>query len=229
MLKYEIKGENLPVVICYPEQGQVIVTERGAMSWMSPNMKMETKGGGIGKMLGRAFTNESMFQNTFTAMGGTGLIAFASSFPGSIIAVEITPENELIVQKSGFLASENSVNLSTYFQKKFGAGLVGGEGFIMQKLSGKGTAFIEIDGSVIEYKLAPGQTMYIDTGYLAAMTTGVLMDIEQVKGLKNMFLGGEGLFNTKVTGGPNGGTIWLQSMPISRTAATLAPYIVNKK
>lgn len=229
MLKYEIRGESLPVVICYPEQGQVIKTERGAMSWMSPNMKMETKGGGIGKMLGRAFTKESLFQNTFTAVGGTGLIAFASSFPGSIIAVEVSPQNELIVQKSGFLAAENTVELSTYFQKSFGAGLVGGEGFIMQKLSGKGTAFIEIDGSVTEYKLAPGQTMYIDTGYLAAMTTGVSMDIEQVKGLKNMFLGGEGLFNTKVTGGPNGGTIWLQSMPIGRTAAALAPYIVNKK
>lgn len=228
MLKYEIKGDNLPVVICYPEQGQVIKTEKGAMSWMSPNMKMETKGGGIGKMFGRAFSGESMFQNTFTAVGGPGLIAFASSFPGSIIPFEVSPGNELIVQKSGFLASENTVELSMHFQKKFGAGLVGGEGFIMQKLSGKGIAFIEIDGAVVEYNLAPGQSMYIDTGYLAAMTIGCSMDIEQVEGLKNMFLGGEGFFNTKVTAGPNGGKIWLQSMPIYGTARAIAPYLTKK-
>lgn len=228
MLKYEIKGSNLPVVVCYPSEGQTLISERGAMSWMSPNMQMNTEAtGGIGKAFGRMLTKESIFQNKYTAMGGEGLIAFASSFPGSIIAFDVGQIGEIIVQKSGFLASENTVNLSTYFQKKFGGGLFGGEGFIMQKLTGSGIAFVEIDGFVTEYALNPGQSLILDTGYLAAMT-GCTMDIETVPGLKNMFFGGEGIFNTKVTGGPNGGKIWVQSMPISQTALSLAPYISVK-
>ena len=132
---------------------------------------------------------------------------------------------QVIVQKSGFLASESTVSLSTYFNQKIGGGLFGGEGFIMQSLTGTGMAFIEIDGSVIEYSLAPGQSLILDTGYLAAMV-GCSMDVETVPGLKNMLLGGEGIFNTKVTGGPQGGRIWVQSMPISQTALSLKPFIV---
>lgn len=225
MLRYEIKGDNLPVVICYPAAGQTLITERGAMSWMSPNMQMSTEAGGLGKALGRMLTKESIFQNKYTAEGGDGMIAFASSFPGTIIPMDIGAMGQVIVQKSGFLASESTVSLSTYFNQKIGGGLFGGEGFIMQSLTGTGMAFIEIDGSVIEYSLAPGQSLILDTGYLAAMV-GCSMDIETVPGLKNMFLGGEGIFNTKVTGGPQGGRIWVQSMPISQTALSLKPYIV---
>lgn len=224
MLKYEIKGDNLPVVICYPTAGQTLITERGAMSWMSPNMQMNTEAGGLGKALGRMLTKESIFQNKYTAMGGDGMIAFASSFPGTIIPMDIGAMGQVIVQKSGFLASESTVSLSTYFNQKIGGGLFGGEGFIMQSLTGTGMAFIEIDGSVIEYNLAPGQSLILDTGYLAAMV-GCTMDVETVPGLKNMFLGGEGIFNTKVTGGPNGGHVWVQSMPISQTALSLKPFI----
>lgn len=221
-MKYSIEGTPLPVVICDLEAGEMMITEKGAMSWMTPNMKMETTGGGVGKMVGRMFSGESMFQNRYTAEGGPGQIAFASSFPGSIIPFEIAPGKEIIAQKSAFLASTGGVELSVAFQKKLGAGLVGGEGFIMQKLSGTGMAFIEIDGYVKEYELAAGQSMIVDTGYLAAMESTCKMDVTQVKGLKNMFLGGEGFFNTVVTGP---GKIYLQSMPAYQMANTLRPYM----
>ena len=226
-MRYEIIGEPLPVVICHVSAGEALITERGSMSWMSPNMKMETTtNGGIGKALGRMFSGDSIFQNRYTALGGEGMIAFASSFPGSIRALEISPGNGMIVQKSAFLASEAGVELSIYFQKRLGAGLFGGEGFIMQKLSGHGIAFIEIDGYAVEYDLAPGQRIVIDTGYLAAMTESCTMEIQTVPGVKNMFFGGEGIFNTVVTGP---GKVILQTMPVSNVAATLRPFFPSAK
>jgi uncharacterized protein (TIGR00266 family) len=226
-MRYEIIGEPLPVVTCFVSAGETLITERGSMSWMSPNMKMETTtNGGIGKALGRMFSGESMFQNRYTAMGGDGMIAFASSFPGSIRALNITPGNSMIVQKSAFLASEAGVQLSIHFQKKLGAGFFGGEGFIMQKLSGSGTAFIEIDGHAVEYDLRPGQQMVIDTGYLAAMTESCTIEITTVPGVKNMLFGGEGIFNTVITGP---GRIILQTMPVSNVAATIRPFIPSAK
>ena len=166
-MKYNIQGEPMPVVICHLEAGESMITERGSMVWMSANMRMETKAGGLGKALGRMFGGESLFQNTYTAEGGPGMIAFASSFPGAIRAVEITPNMPVIAQKSAFLAATPGVDLSIHFQKKVGAGFFGGEGFIMQKLSGHGMAFLEIDGSAVEYTLAPGQQIIVDTGNLA--------------------------------------------------------------
>lgn len=226
-MRYEICGEPLPVVICQVCAGETMVTERGSMSWMSPNMKMETStNGGIGKALGRMFSGDSIFQNRYTAMSGEGMIAFASSFPGSIKALNIGPGNNMIVQKSAFLASESGVELSLHFQKKLGAGFFGGEGFIMQKLSGRGTAFIEIDGYAMEYELQAGQSMVIDTGYLAAMTESCSMEIQTVPGVKNMIFGGEGIFNTVVTGP---GKIILQTMPVSGVAATLRPFLPSAK
>lgn len=226
-MRYEILGEPLPVVTCHVGAGETLITERGSMCWMSPNMKMETStNGGIGKALGRMFSGDSIFQNRYTAMGGEGMIAFASSFPGSIRALTISPGNAMIVQKSAFLASEIGVELSIHFQKRIGAGLFGGEGFIMQKLSGQGIAFIEIDGYAVEYTLQPGQQIVIDTGYLAAMTDTCTMEIQTVPGVKNMFLGGEGIFNTVVTGP---GKIVLQTMPVSGVAATLRPFLPSAK
>ncbi len=197
------------------------------MSWMSPNMKMETTtNGGIGKALGRALAGERMFQNIYTAEGGQGLIAFASSFPGSIKPFEIAPGREVIFQKSAFLAGESGVELSMHFRKKVGAGLFGGEGFIMQKVSGSGIVFAEFDGHVVEYELAAGQQILVDTGHLAAMTAGCQIDIQAVSGAKNVLFGGEGLFNTVITGP---GHIWLQTMPISNVAGVLRPYIPTGK
>ena len=221
-MRYEIKGDTLPVVICHLEAGERMITERGSMAWMSPNMKMETStNGGFGKAFGRMFSGEAMFQNIYTAQGGNGLIAFASSFPGSIKAFEIGPGREMVFQKSAFLASEAGVELSVFFNKKFSSGLFGGEGFIMQKVSGQGTVFAEFDGHVVEYELQPDQQIVIDSGYLAAMSVTCQMDIQTVPGLKNIVFGGEGLFNTVITGP---GHVWLQTMPISSVADSLRPY-----
>ena len=224
-MKYSIEGEPLPVVICELESNEMMITEKGAMSWMSPNMKMETVGGGVGKMFGRMFSGESMFVNHYTAMGGPGMIAFASSFPGSIRAFDIAPGKEIICQKTAFLASTSNVELSVFFQKKAGAGFFGGEGFIMQKLSGNGVAFVEFDGYIKEYELAAGQSIVVDTGYLAAMDATCSIDSQKVPGVKNMLIGGEGVFNTVITGP---GRVLLQSMPIGQMAGTLIPYLPAK-
>lgn len=222
-MRYEIKGETLPVVICNLENGERMITEGGGMSWMSPNMKMETTtNGGVGKAIGRMFSGEKMFQNIYTAQGGPGMIAFASSFPGSIKAFRVSPGQEMIFQKSAFLAGEAGVNLSVFFNKKIGAGLFGGEGFIMQRLSGNGTVFAEFDGHVVEYELQPGQQIVVDTGHLATMTGSCRMEIVSVPGVKNMLFGGEGFFHTVITGP---GHVWLQTMPISNVAGALRPYL----
>ena len=226
-MEYTIEGGTLPVVICQLRGGESMITERGSMSWMSPNMRMETTtGGGLGKALGRMFAGEALFQNRYTAQGGPGMIAFASSFPGSIRPFSIAPGREIILQKSGFLAAESSVELSVFFQKKLGSGFFGGEGFIMQRLSGHGLAFAEFDGHVVEYDLAPGQSIVVDTGYLAAMDATCSMDIQVVPGVKNMFFGGEGVFNTVVTGP---GKVYLQTMPISAVAGVIRPFIPTEK
>lgn len=220
-MRYEIKGEPTPVVICHVESGETMITESGSMVWMSPNMEMETSGGGLGKMFSRAFSGENLFQNIYTARG-QGMIAFGSSFPGKIIPLEIGPGREMILQKKAFLAAERGVDLSIHFNKKLGTGLFGGEGFIMQRLSGQGTAFAEIDGDLVIYNLAPGQQMVVDTGNVAGFETTVSMEIRQVPGLKNAFFGGEGLFNTVLTGP---GKIWLQTMPVMNVAMAIRPFI----
>ena len=221
-MRYEIQGDPMPVVICYLNSGESVKCQQGAMSWMSPNMQMSTNaGGGIGKALSRAFSGESIFQNVYTAQNGEGMLAMASNFPGTIKPMEVS-QMPIVAQKTAFLASEMGVNMEIFFQKKFGAGLFGGEGFIMQKFSGQGTVFLELDGSIIEYQLAAGQSMLVDTGCLAAMEASCSIDIEQVPGLKNMLFGGEGLFNTRVTGP---GHVWLQTMPVSNLAGAIRPYI----
>ena len=225
-MKYEIQGEPMPVVICDLDSGESMRTERGSMVWMSPNMEMETSAGGLGKAFGRMFSGESAFQNRYTAQGGPGMIAFASSFPGSIRAVRIAPDQPVIVQKSAFLASEDGVELSLFFQKKLGGGFFGGEGFIMQKLSGNGVAFLEIDGHAVEYTLGPGQQIVVDTGNLAMMDATCSMDIQPVKGVKNMLFGGEGAFNTDVTAP---GRIVLQTMPLSTFAGVISAVLPNKQ
>lgn len=222
-MKYQIVGDTLPAVICQLEPGEKMITEGDGMSWMSPNMLMETtSNGGIGSMIGRMFSGEKAFQNVYTAQGGEGMIAFASCFPGSIRAFEIAPGQEMILQKSAFLAGEVGIEMSVFFNKKLGTGFFGGEGFIMQRISGQGTVFAEFDGHVVEYELAPGQEIVVDTGHLAAMTASCQMDIRSVPGVKNMLFGGEGIFNTIITGP---GRVWLQTMPISNVAGVLRPYM----
>ena len=225
-MEYRIEGTPLPVVICELQHGETMVTERGSMSWMSPNMKMETSsGGGLGRALSRMFAGESLFQNRYTAQGGPGTIAFSASFPGNIRPFHIHPGRELILQKRGFLAAESTVDVSVHVQKKFGAGLFGGEGFILQKISGSGIVFAEFDGHVVEYDLLPGESLVVDTGHLAAMDATCSMDIRTVPGVKNMVFGGEGIFHTVVTGP---GRIYLQTMPIYAVAGAIMPYLPTK-
>ena len=221
-MRYSIEGEPFPVVICELDPGEEMITESGAMAWMNSNMNMATQGGGIGKMFGRMMSGESIFLNRYTASGGPGMISFASSFPGSIRAYEIGPGKEIIALKRACLAATSGVELSVAFQKKVGSGFFGGEGFIMQRISGSGMAFLEFDGYVKEYVLQAGEQMIIDTGYLAAMETTCQIDIQMIKGVKNVLFGGEGLFNTVLTGP---GRIWIQSMPIPQVATSLIPYL----
>lgn len=220
-MKYRIEGNQLPVVICDLEAGEKMITESGSMSWMTSNMRMETVGGGFGKVFGRMFSGENLFQNHYTAVGRPGQIAFASSFPGSIRAFDIQPGRDIIVQKSSFLASEAGINFSVHFNKKASTGLFGGEGFIMQRLSGNGIAFVEIDGHAVEYNLGIGESMIVDTGYLAVMDATCSIEVVGVQGAKNVFFGGEGLFNTVVKGP---GRIILQTMPIYKVAGELSRF-----
>ncbi len=221
-MQYEIKGAPFPVVVCNLAAGESVRCQKGAMCWMSPNMQMETKTGGLGKMFGKALTGEALTENQYTAQGGAGMIAFGSGVPGNILPVDVSGGKSIVAQKRSFLASEMGVNVETHFQKKGAAGFFGGEGFIMQKFSGQGYVFLEVDGSTVEYQLQAGQSIIVDTGSLAAMDASVGMDVQMVKGLGNMLGGGEGLFNTVLTGP---GRVWLQTMPVSSLAGALIPYL----
>ena len=216
-MEYRIEGGNLPVLLVRLDAGEEVQCEAGSMTWMDDEIEMKTEGGGLGKMFGRLLTNESMFMNTYLAKRG-GEIAFASRFPGSIRAIEITPDRPVVVQKGSYLATYGDVQSEVFIQKRLGSGFFGGEGFLMRKFFGRGIVFLEIDGSAIEYDIPAGDVKIIDTGYLAMMDATCSMDIRQIKGMKNIFLGGEGLFNT-VVHGP--GHIICQSMPVSRAAMML--------
>ena len=221
-MEYIIKGDNLPVLICKLDKGDVVKTESGAMIWMSPDIKMETIAGSVKKMFGRMITGEAAFQNKFTAQRDNSEIAFGSCFPGSILPVEIDKDHPIIVQKRGFLAGTARIELSVFLNKKIGSGLFGGEGFLMQKVSGEGTAFIEIDGAACTYELKEGEKMIVNSGYLALVSNTCKLDIQLVKGIKNVLFGGEGLFFATVTGP---GKIILQTMPISSLADSIYPYL----
>lgn len=226
-MKYEIKGGSMPVVECHLDSGEAMTCEKGSMVWMSRNMKMETKSGGVKGMFSKAMAGESLFQNIYRANEGPGMITFGSSFVGSIVPVEIGPGREVICQKSAFLCATEGIELKVSFQKKLKGGMFGGEGFVMQKISGSGTAFLEIDGSAIEYVLGAGEQMIIDTGYLAIMDSTCTMDVEMVKGgIKNIAFGGEGLFNTVVTGP---GKISVQTMPKSAFIGSISQLLPTKK
>lgn len=224
-MDFEVKGKPFPVIVCNIKDGESVKCQSGAMAWMSSNMEMQTKSGGIGKMFSKAISGESLFENIYTANGGDGMIAFAAGVPGDVLPIQISADKTIVAQKKAFLASEMGVNYEVFFQKKLGAGFVGGEGFVMQKFSGNGYVFLEIDGSVVDYELKPGETMVIDTGTLAACDATCSIDVQMVKGLGNVFAGGEGLFVTKITGP---GHVYLQTMPVPTLAGAIRPYIPSK-
>ena len=218
-MEAKILGDSLPVVTCKLKKGESIVTESGGMSWMDEGIEMKTStNGGIMKGLGRALAGESLFMNTYTAQQDDVEIAFSSCFPGKVLEFDLAQGESIIAQKKAFMCAESSVDIAMHFRKKLGAGMFGGEGFIMQKITGPGKVFLEIDGEVVKKDLAAGQVLKVDNGYVAAMTSGVDLDITTVPGLKNIMFGGEGLFLTTVKGP---GTVYLQSMPISKLQSLL--------
>lgn len=215
----KILGDSLPIVTCKLAKGESVITEAGGMSWMEDGIKMTTStNGGIMKGLGRALAGESLFMNIYTAERDGAEISFSSSFPGKILEFDLAQGESIIAQKKAFLCAESSVDISMHFRKKLGAGFFGGEGFIMQKITGPGKVFLEIDGELVKKELQAGEKLKVDNGYVAAMTSGVDLDIETVPGLKNIVFGGEGLFLTTVKGP---GTVYLQSMPMSKLASML--------
>ena len=218
-MEAKIVGDMLPAVICKLAKGETVITENGGMSWMDEAIEMQTTtNGGIMKGIGRAFAGESIFMNMYTAEKDDVEIAFSSSFPGQILEFDLKEGESIIAQKRAFLCSEKTVDIKMQFRKKLGAGFFGGEGFIMQKITGPGKVYLEIDGNVIKRELAEGEKIKVDNGYVAAMTQDVKLDIETVKGVKNVLFGGEGLFVTSLKGP---GTVYLQTMPVSKLASLL--------
>ncbi len=225
-MQYSIEGGSLPAVIISLNAGEKLISEVGGRTWSRGDVTTETtSNGGAGKALGRMLTGESMFMSTYTA-NGPAEVAFTSSFPGRIIARELGPGESVIAQKSAFLCASYGTQLSVYVNKGVGKGLFGGEGFLMQKITGPGIAFFEIDGYCKEYDLAPGERIVCDTGVMALMDESVTMEIQSVKGLKNKMLGGEGLFDTVLVGP---GKICLQTMTVKNLASLLIPFLPLKK
>ena len=224
-MKFRMVGTTVPAIEVFFEQaGEEMITQSGGMSWMSDGISMTTDtNGGVLAGLGRMFAGESLFMARYRAMRPGATIAFASTVPGSIIPVKMKEHpNGLICQKGSFLCSQSSVNLEVTFSKKFSSGLFGGEGFILEKLSGSGTAFLEVDGDVVEKELQPGEILKVDTGNVVAFQNGMAYEIETVSGFKNVLFGGEGLFLTRITGP---GKVILQTQNIKDFAGVLSRYI----
>ena len=216
----------MPAVIIQLNPGESIISQSGGRTWSRGPVITETKAeGGVGKSIGRVLSGESLFMSRYTAQGPAE-IAFSSSFPGRIVARELGPGQSVICQKSAFLCATLGVELSVFFQKKLGAGLAGGEGFIMQRVIGPGLVFFEVDGYCQEYDLVLGEPLICDTGVLAIMDDTCQMDVQMVKGVKNVLFGGEGLFDTVITGP---GKVYLQTMTIQKLAALMVPFLPKKK
>ena len=227
-MKYEIFGDNLPAVTIYLNEGEAIYTQSGGLTWMSSEMAMETNTkGGLLKGLARMVSGESLFLATYTAQAPDQFITCASTFPGHIIALDVTGKN-YIAQKSAFLCAEPDVEVSATLPEgvKLTARLFGGEGIIMQGIKGRGYVFLEIDGSVRELDLAVGEKIIVNTGNVACYESSVKFSVETVKGLKNIVFGGEGLFLTTLEGP---GKVWLQTMTMPSFARRIIPFLPEKK
>lgn len=221
-MEYEIIGETMPLVTLILSRGEFVKSRAGAMKWMDNSIKMETgMDGGVGGFLKRKVMKESGMINTYTAEKDGSRIAFGHTFPGHIIALDVT-NNSIICQKRAYLCSTKDVELEIAFQQSLGSGFFGGEGFVMQKLLGRGQAFVEIDGEVVEMDLDENQIIKVETGSVGMYEESVEMNIEKVKGMKNMLFGGEGIFLTSLKGP---GKVWLQTMPIQSMASEVSPYL----
>lgn len=221
-MQYKIFGESLPAVTITLNAGESIYTQSGGMTWMTAGVQMETNmKGGLLKGLGRMLTGESLFIATYTATAANQEITIASTFPGAIVAID-PAGGDVIVQKSAFLCAEPGVTVSAHVVKNLSAGMFGGEGFVLQRLSGSGLAFLEIDGAICEKTLGPGESLIVDTGNIAAYEAKMQYEVTMVKGFKNVLFGGEGLLNTRLTGP---GKVWLQTMTMPGFAKRIIPFL----
>lgn len=222
-LRYQIIGTTLQAVVIELNPGQTIYSEAGSMSWMGSNVTMQaTSGGGLGKVLGRLLTGESLFVVDYTSTGGTGIVAFSNDFPGKVLPIQLGPGQSVIVQKSSFMCAEKSVQMAIHWQKRLGAGLFGGEGFLLQRLTGPGLFFAELDGEIVEYNLEAGQELKVDPGHVAMFEPSVGFDVEMVRGITTILFGGEGLFLARLRGP---GRVWLQTMPMANLVGQLLHYL----
>jgi uncharacterized protein (TIGR00266 family) len=225
-MEYQINGIVMETLDIHLKKGESVYTESGGMAWMRGGFDMTTSTrGGLGAGLGRMLAGESLFMTSYTCMSPDGLITFTPEFPGKVLAFALEAEQSLICQKDAFMCAEESVSMAMHFRKKLGAGLFGGEGFILQKITGPGTAFIEIPGEVQEIDLGSGDLLQVDPGHLAVFEPSVNYDITTVKGIKNVLFSGEGLFLATLQGP---GKVWLQTLPLSNLAAKLARYIPHR-
>jgi uncharacterized protein (AIM24 family) len=226
-MKTKITGQTLPVLEIGLERGDMIIAEPGEFSWMTQTVQMNTAAmtagaKGLFGVLGRAFAGGGLFMTEFTAPAGPGLVAFAAKIPGSIMEVAVTPGQSYLIHKHGFLCATQGVELGIGFQRSLGAGIFGGDGFKMQRLSGTCTAWVELGGEVITYDLAPGETISVHPGHVGMFSESINFDVTLLPGIKNMFFGGDGIFVARLTGP---GKVWLQSLTLPNLAHALSPYI----
>jgi uncharacterized protein (TIGR00266 family) len=225
-LKYHILGTVQQVVAVDLDPGQCVFSDAGAMSWMTSNASMNThSGGGLGNMLKRAVSGASAFIVDYQSTGGSAQVAFSTDFPGKIIAIDLDPGQTVMMQRHAFLCAEKSVTLDIAFTRKLGTGLFGGEGFVLQRLTGPGVVFAELDGDGVEYNLQTNQMIRIENGHVAMFESTVTFDIEMIKGMTNILAGGEGLFLATLKGP---GRIWLHSMTASKMAQRIGEYLPGK-
>ena len=216
----------MQAVDVFLSEGESVYTESGGMAWMRGNVEMKTSTkGGLLAGLGRKLAGESLFLTTYTCRSDEGMVTFTPEAPGKVLDFQLEPGQSLICQKDAFMCAEESVKLEMHFRKKLGAGLFGGEGFILQKVTGPGTVFLEIPGEVRQYMLSAGETMDVDPGHIALFDPTISYDIETVKGVANVLFSGEGLFLAKLTGP---GRVWLQTLPLSNLAGKLARYMPTR-
>jgi uncharacterized protein (TIGR00266 family) len=225
-MKYEIHGTVLPSVDVFLEAGESVYTESGGMSWMKGDISMDTSTrGGLLAGLGRKLAGESLFMTSYKCNSGTGVVTFTPEAPGRVLVFDLQAGQTLICQKDAFMVAQETVTMEMHFRKRLGTGLFGGEGFILQKITGPGVVFLEISGDVREYELAAGETIKVDPGHIALYEPSVDYDLTSVKGLTNILFSGEGLFLATLRGP---GKVWLQSMPIINLAAKIRQYIPTK-
>lgn len=227
-MRAEVKGTTLPVLEMTLDSGESIISTHGELSWMTPNMRMSqtTSGGGGGRglmsSLKRAVGGGGIFLTQYEATGGQGMVAFAAKLPGRIFPVEIKPSEGYLVHRHGWVCGTPGITPTVGLQQSFRAGAFGRDGFVLQRLEGEGTAYVELSGEIITYSLAAGQTLLVHPGHVGMFQDSVQFQITQVQGLSNVFFGGDGYHLVALTGP---GDIWLQSMPVSVLAQSLEPYL----